>query len=47
MTDSRNTPNRTTQRQDRAAWQRPEVRRVRAGGAETTTDSYSDDVVFS
>lgn len=47
MTDSRNMPNHTAKRQDRAVWQRPEVRRVRAGGAETTTDSYADDVVFS
>ncbi|NML05426.1 hypothetical protein [Sphingomonas sp. G-3-2-10] len=47
MTDSRNMPKRTAQRLDRAVWQRPEVRRVRAGGAETTTDSFADDVVFS
>jgi hypothetical protein len=42
-----NKPGRDAKSLGRAAWQRPEVRRTRAGAAELTTDDFGGDIVWS
>lgn len=44
MNQSQNKRNRPAKR---AEWQKPEVRRVRAGSAEVSFDDFSSDIVFS